>query len=73
MFNVEDVGILIYLILIIHAIFCKHTDKKVSIYHLRNERGFDYFQMIVSNFFFILWMNILVMVRIWSIKSVYTL
>lgn len=41
MFNVEDVGILIYLILIIHAIFCKHTDKKVSIYHLRNERGFD--------------------------------
>lgn len=41
MFNVEDVGILIYLILIIHAIFCKHTDKKVSVYHLRNERGFD--------------------------------
>lgn len=72
MFNVEDVGILIYLILIIHAIFCKHTDKKVSVYHLRNERGFDYFQMIVSICFFILWMNILVMVRIWSITSVYT-
>lgn len=66
LFNVEDVGILIYLILIIHAIFCKHTDKKVSVpvYHLRNERGLDYFQMIVSICFFILWMNILVMVRI---------
>lgn len=64
LFNVEDVGILIYFILIIHAIFCKHTDKKVSVYHLRNEKGFDYFQMIVSICFFIPWMNILVMVRI---------
>lgn len=49
MFNVEDVGILIYLILIIYVIFCKYIDKKVLVYYLCNERGFD----CVNLFFYI--------------------